>query len=73
MWGCMFSSPSSFPKSLRMRTSWTLGVTPERIHDTQVCTYERPDYPSCRRAGSHLDAWQQTFSGIVLTQRMEQK
>ena len=49
------------------------GVTPERIHDTQVCTYERPDYPSCRRAGSHLDAWQQTFSGIVLTQRMEQK
>ena len=47
------------------------GVTSERIHDTRICSYERLDYPSCRRAGTHLDAHRQTFSGIVLTQRME--
>ena len=45
------------------------GVNPAQIHDTGICTYERKEYPSCRRSGAHVEVRHQIFSGIVLVKR----
>ena len=45
------------------------GVKPAQIYDTDICTYEHREYPSCRRSGTHIEVRHQIFSGIALVKR----
>lgn len=43
-----------------------LGIRPEKIHDTGICTYESKNYMSYRREG-RVETVREILSGIVLT------